>query len=390
MSRSFVAVTLASFLWFSSPAASADVLASGTGPPTAQLEGGLAGVIRDATGAVLPGVAVSVSGDALTGTRTTMTNAQGRYEFGNLPAGLWRITATLRGFDPHTAEGRIAAGVTAVDLVLTVSSVFEVVTVTATKTSATDIQSTPAAITALGGAALEQMAAHSVEDLAGMVPALTISQHTGLAQVTIRGIGTNLIFTGSDPSSTIHVDGVYLARPAMVFADFLDVERVEVLRGPQGTLYGRNSVGGTINIITRQPTNALHTSVRLTAGSYDTLRAEGDVSGPLIKDKVMASFAFIRGTRSGFVNDLDHPDHSLGGEDTWAGRGRLRFVFGSKSELLLSGDYGRFARVFEATGARRMRNVRLAVLEAWVQRHSLEEDAAQAALQRAREWAAER
>ena len=115
----------------------------------------------------------------------------------------------------------------------------------------------------------------------------------------------------------------------MVFMDFLNVERVEVLRGPQGTLYGRNSVGGTINIVTRQPTNALETSVRLTAGNYDKLRAEGAVSGPLIKNKVMGNFAFLRGTREGFVKDLDHPDHSLGSEDTWAGRGQLRLVFGT-------------------------------------------------------------
>ena len=126
----------------------------------------------------------------------------------------------------------------------------------------------------------------------------------------------------------------------MVFADFLNVERVEVLRGPQGTLYGRNSVGGTINIVTRQPANTLETSVRLTAGNYHKLRAEGAISGPLIKNKVMGSFAFLRGTREGFVKDLDHPGHSLGSEDTWAGRGQLRVVFGTHSELLLSGDHG--------------------------------------------------
>ena len=144
------------------------------------------------------------------------------------------------------------------------------------------------------------------------MPTVTISQHTGLALVTIRGIGTNSGAVRADPSSTIHLDGVYLGRPAMVFADFLNVERVEVLRGPQGTLYGRNSVGGTINIVTRQPTNMLETSVRLTAGNYQKLRAEGAVSGPLIKNKVMGNFAVLRGTREGFVRDLNHPDHSLG------------------------------------------------------------------------------
>ena len=183
---------------------------------------------------------------------------------------------------------------------------------------------------------------NTVEGLAGFVPSLTVSHFAGLAQVNIRGIGTNVLLPASDPSSTIHLDGVYLARPAMLFMDFLNVERVEVLRGPQGTLYGRNSVGGTINVVSRQPTNTLEASARLTAGNYDKLRAEAAVSGPLIKDKVMANVAFIRDTRDGFVEDLDHRDHPLGSLDNWAGRGQVRVVFAPRSELLLSADYGRF------------------------------------------------
>ena len=228
------------------------------------------------------------------------------------------------------------------DVVLAVSSLSERVTVTATKTGAADVQIDAHCGDGASGADARAVGGRRRSKASpAFVPTLTISQHTGLAQVTIRGIGTNSRCR-ADPSSTVHLDGVYLGRPAMVFADFLNVERVEVLRGPQGTLYGRNSVGGTINIVTRQPTNTLETSVRLTAGNYDKLRAEGAVSGPLIKNKVMGNFAFLRGTREGFVKDLDHPDHSLGSEDTWAGRGQLRVVLGTHSELLLSGDYGRF------------------------------------------------
>ena len=216
-------------------------------------------------------------------------------------------------------------------------------TVTATKTGAADIQSTPIAMTVLPARTIEQLGVERVEGLAGLVPTVTVSQSTvGTPLVTIRGIGSNSAVAGANPSSTIHLDGVYIAHSAMSSMDLLDVERIEVLRGPQGTLYGRNSVGGTINIVTRQPTNVLETSVRLTAGNYDKLRAEGAVRGPLVKNKVMGGFAFLRGTRDGFVRDLDHPDHSLGSEDTWAGRGQLRVVLGTHGELLLSGDYGRF------------------------------------------------
>ena len=308
-----------------------------------QRPGRLTGVVRDTSGSVLPGVTVTVTGAALIAPRTVIADEHGEYVVDALPAGRYLVRAAFRGFEPSTTEIDVGATSATRDLVVEVSSLAESVTVTATRTGASDVQSTPAAITVLPASTLEQLGVETVEGLAGVAPTVTISQHTGLAQVTIRGIGSNSTF--GDPSSTVHLDGVYLGRPAMVFADFLNVERVEVLRGPQGTLYGRNSVGGTINIVTRQPTNMLETSVRLTAGNYHKLRAEGAVSGPLIKNKVMGSFAFLRGTREGFVKDLDHPDHSLGSEDTWAGRGQLRLVFGTHSELLLSGDHGQFEGV---------------------------------------------
>jgi iron complex outermembrane receptor protein len=84
---------------------------------------------------------------------------------------------------------------------------------------------------------------------------VTLSQNTGFGQLTIRGIGTNVVNAWSDPSSALYLDGVYLARPAMEFVHFLDLDRIEVLRGPQGTLYGRNALGGAINLISRPPTN---------------------------------------------------------------------------------------------------------------------------------------
>jgi iron complex outermembrane receptor protein len=323
----------------------AGLLAAGVDAASAQSVGQLAGVVRDATGSVLPGVTVTVAGPALTAPRTVVTDDRGRYVLDSLPAGHYLVTAALTGFEPRTTEVDVEGASATLDLVLAVSSFSERMTVTATKTGAADIQATPIAVTVLPASTLEQLGLQTVEGLAGVVPGVTISQHTGAAQVTIRGIGTNSTVAGADPSSTVHLDGVYLGRPVMVLMDFLNVERVEVLRGPQGTLYGRNSVGGTINIVTRQPVNTLETSVRLTAGNYDKLRAEGAVSGPLIRNKVMGNFAFLRGTRDGFVKDLNHPAHSLGSEDSWAGRGQLRVVFAAQSELLLSGDYGRFEGV---------------------------------------------
>jgi iron complex outermembrane receptor protein len=114
---------------------------------------------------------------------------------------------------------------------------------------------------------LRRQQARNSEDLARLVPAVTFSQNTGFSQLFIRGIGTNAVFTGSDPSSAVYFDGVYVARPAMVLTDLLDVERVEVLRGPQGTLYGRNAVGGALNIVSKIPTNDFDVSGRFMAAS---------------------------------------------------------------------------------------------------------------------------
>ena len=114
----------------------------------------------------------------------------------------------------------------------------------------------------------------------------------------------------------MYLDGVYLARPAGLLGDFLDLERVEVLRGPQGTLYGRNVVGGAVNLISRSPTDEAEASVRLTAGSAAEVRTDARVSGPLVRGRVMGSATFLRGVRNGFVRDLDHP------ELTWAAKTR--------------------------------------------------------------------
>ncbi|HEY9105971.1 MAG TPA: TonB-dependent receptor [Roseateles sp.] len=113
------------------------------------------------------------------------------------------------------------------------------------------LQKAPVAVTALGETQLVELGARSVVDIAAQVPTLQISQS---GQVTLRGVGTASTNENADPTVAPHVDGIYLARPSsMMAAGLFDVERVEVLRGPQGTLYGRNATSGSMNVITHQP-----------------------------------------------------------------------------------------------------------------------------------------
>src|SRR5690625_1129592 len=138
----------------------------------------------------------------------------------------------------------------------------EEILVTATKTGARDLQSTVLAITALDQNYLEARGVTDVIGMANFTPGLQISDVNGNAQLYLRGIGSNNVFIGSDPSTTIHIDGVYMARPIAYFTEFLDIELAEVLRDPQGTLYGRNSVGGTINVISRRPSEEFTAELR--------------------------------------------------------------------------------------------------------------------------------
>jgi iron complex outermembrane receptor protein len=308
------------------------------GWPTAargQTPGQLNCTIYDQTGSPLPGVAVTIRGPQ---TRDAQTDTEGRLEVRNLQPGLYELTATLPGFESLRRGVQIQPDQTSTVALTMVVAIVEQTMVTATKVGSDNVQSIPMAVTAFSGTELANADAHTMDQAAAMVPSVTFTQNGTFGQLSIRGIGTNAVNAGSDPSSAMYLDGVYLARPAMVFADFLDLERIEVLRGPQGTLYGRNAVGGAVNLISKPPTNDFEASARVTAGTFDELRAEARASGALKRDRIMGNVAFARGVRDGYVRDLQHPDHPLGGDDVTAARAQLRFVLDRRTDLLLSSD----------------------------------------------------
>src|SRR5436190_4621299 len=236
----------------------------------AQQTAELAGSVSDQTGAPLPGVRMRIRGAA---DRETQTSALGHYSFRELPEGNYELSAQLSGFERERRTVRVQTGErVTVFFTLQIAFVEETI-VTAAKTGARNVQDVPMSITAVSQAELERLGTQTVDQAPAVAPSVTFSQNTGWGQLTIRGIGTNVLFAGSDPSSAIYLDGVYLARPAMAFTQFLDLERMEVLRGPQGTLYGRNAVGGAMNLISTAPTNEFQASARLTAGNFRELRA---------------------------------------------------------------------------------------------------------------------
>jgi len=303
----------------------------------AQTVGQVDGRVIDSAGNPLQGVTMTLrrGGDA---DRIAETGDQGRFTFQQLSLGEYELTAALSGFVPARRPVSVTgAEMVALTFTLVVQA-FDQSLVTASKTGEQDVQAAPMAVTVLSSNELHRVQANSARDLSGRAPSVTFSQNTGFSQLTIRGIGTNVVFAGSDPSSAVYLDGVYLARPAMVLADFLDLERVEVLRGPQGTLYGRNAMGGAVNLITRAPTNDASASARVVVGNLDALRGEARLTGPIVKDRLLGSIAVLRGVRDGYVRNLNHPEQPLGSEDVTAGQGKLRVIFGERSDLLLTAD----------------------------------------------------
>lgn len=162
---------------------------------------------------------------------------------------------------------------------------------------AEDVQDVPIAMDVIGADELANAGFSNANDISKIAPAVQLTQDQGTVKITVRGVGTTSNDEAQDTSVVANIDGEYINRPNVLSVALFDLERVEVLRGPQGTLYGRNSTGGAINFITRKPGNEFAANGAVTYGNYDTIRVEGGVDVPVGE---------IGGFRvSGFYEDRD-------------------------------------------------------------------------------------
>jgi iron complex outermembrane receptor protein len=158
--------------------------------------------------------------------------------------------------------------------------VIERVTITAEK-RVTVLDTTPASITALSGVKLAEQGATGLADLVGLSPNTSFTTGQGAAQLFVRGIGNVFILAGGDPGVALYADGSYVSDQTSSNVALFDTQRVEVLRGPQGALYGRNATGGAMNIISARPTATLQARAGVLLGNHGRRETEGFVSGPL-------------------------------------------------------------------------------------------------------------
>ncbi len=215
----------------------------------------------------------------------------------------------------------------------------EDIVVTAQKREQT-VQKVPIAITAVSSDMIVDRGVTSLVDLAQLVPSAKASDFSGNISFYIRGVGTNLLGTGIDPGVAVHEDGVYIARSKSQAGSFFDLERVEVLRGPQGTLYGRNATAGVVNLITRQPTEEFEANGAIRYGNYNSLELEGGVGGAIVPGVVTARIAGVYRRHDGFSRNIasnrEFDDQNEGGL-----RATVRVEASPSFNYTVSGEYFR-------------------------------------------------
>lgn len=196
--------------------------------------------------------------------------------------------------------------------------------VTATKRSES-LQRIPIAITAISGGELATSGVIDARALPQITPSLFISTSTSESagtQVRLRGVGTSSNNAGFEGSVGIFEDGVYINRPGEALSDLMDVKRVEVLRGPQGTLYGKNTTTGVINIITNEPTFRWSGDAFASYGNYDAVRIGGAISGPIVDERIAFRLSGLYNRRDGYAKDIAG-NRDLQGRDRYQLRAQL-------------------------------------------------------------------
>lgn len=232
----------------------------------------------------------------------------------------------------------VASAVGVTDVAIAQQSILEEVVVTARKREES-LQRVPMAVSAFGAQQLQQAQVDNILDLERMTPNITLTDTGGLVagavSVFMRGIGND---PGFDQGVGIYMDDVYLNRTTGALLEVYDVERIEILKGPQGNLYGRNTIGGAIKYISKNPGDEFEADVEVKAGEYDLIQVKANASGPLIDNVLYGSVGALYKEHDGIqTNTLD------GGEywnsDVQAFRGSLLWQATDRLSVKLAADY---------------------------------------------------
>ena len=257
-----------------------------------------------------------------------------------------RLTQVLRCTASAAVVGAVAFGFAGVasaqDQDNQTSSVDDIVVTAQLREQS--LQDVPVVVTSLSAESLENAGVRDIKDLTILTPGMTVTSTQSEASTTarIRGVGTVGDNPGLESSVGVVIDGVYRSRNSVGFGDLGELSRIEVLKGPQGTLFGKNTSAGVINIITEAPSFTPGYNAEFTAGNYGALGASGSVTGPLSDTVAMRLYA-ARRTRDGF-NDVDRGDGPRtqtddGNQDFWTARGQLLILPSDNASIRIIADY---------------------------------------------------
>src|SRR5688572_25817979 len=298
-------------------------------PRIAAAQATLAGEVSDTTGAVLPAVTIEAESPApIEKVRTAVTDGSGRYRIESLPPGSYTVTFSLTGFVPVNREDLIVSGsgVITVDVALTVAAA-QTITVTARRREELSLD-VPVAVTTFTADVIQAAGIERPQDFIALTPNMSVvqTQNQGTSFVTVRGISQA---RNSEPSVAVLIDGVQMANPSMFNQELFDIESIQVLKGPQGAVYGRNAIGGAIIINTKRPSDVLEGNVALGTDSGPGIKVRGGVSGPIsdtLKYRATGSFFDTKGyIRNVFLDEDTDPFRDLSG--------RLRLLWEPSNEL---------------------------------------------------------
>ena len=201
-----------------------------------------------------------------------------------------------------------------------------------------DMAKVPISVSAISGDELSRRGATDTSALGSLAPNVNVSSETQRDSVfiTIRGVSGTDIRNEADPTTAFHVDGAYVTRLSGAGAYFYDLDRVEVLRGPQGTLYGRNSTSGAVNLVSRRPGNEFEGYVNGTVGSDSLFRTTGALNLPLVDQKLALRVAFLTEDRDGFRDNGPLVSAEGDDSDSFAARAHLGFTASDRLDFLLT------------------------------------------------------
>ncbi|WP_176489109.1 TonB-dependent receptor domain-containing protein [Rhizorhabdus dicambivorans] len=205
----------------------------------------------------------------------------------------------------------------------------------------TTLQDTAIAVAAVSGERLDALGVNSTSALQLQIPGLVISTNTaGQSQIYIRGVGNTITGVVSSNSVATYLDGVYIANGQAALQTFNDIARVEVLKGPQSTLYGRNATGGAVVLVSKEPSDRPEYSVSGLVGNYEAYRVQASLNGPLRGDEIMGRLSFFAQGHKGYAENVTLGTHP-GGDRQWGVKGALKLVPSDSLDVTVRGDFRR-------------------------------------------------